>query len=481
MAFSFEDAAHLLRRLGFGGPPEEIEDLMTRGREGAVDFLINRSQNNDQALEDALGRSFDFSNPFDNQKFNANELRRWWVTRMVLTKWQFAEKMTFFWHNHFATAISKVNQLNGAYMLVQNRLLRDNALARFDDLLLKVSQDAAMQVWLDGITNVRGRANENFGRELMELFTMGINDVVDGTPNYTEDDVKEVARAFTGWNFRRPNQNDPSTFFNYPFVLNANQHDNGQKTIFGQTANFSGEDVISTICNRRATARFLVWKMFNFFVYPLTKSQEDLLTIDRFADVYMSRDHSIKELARAIFASDEFFSNRAMFSLVKSPLEFIVGAIRMLGASYNPGTTRRDGTLYTASRQMGVDLFEPPDVSGHNLGLDCINTATMLTRFNFANTFVTVRPNNQETVGAWITPAQLSTFAKASPKKTVKGLFSILGPLAPGKPTMRRLIEYLETTDQGGTQAWVVNDANIDKKIRGLIHQILCLPEFNLN
>lgn len=480
---SFEEAAHLLRRMGFGGPPEEIQDLVGRGREGAVDYLLNYGQIDNSALDIALEQSFDFSNPNDNRSFNQNEIRRWWIVRFVLTRRQFEEKMTLFWHNHFATAISKVNIGNGVLMFLQNQTLRRHALDRFDTLLLKVAQDPAMLVWLDGITNVRGQANENFARELQELFTMGITDVVTGEPNYTEEDVKEIARAFTGWRFRRARGNDP---FNFEFLIDPSQHDNGPKEIYGQIANFSGEDVVQVLAARRATARFLVKKVFDFFVYPLTDSAADKATIEQFADVYVNGDHSIKALLRAIFVSDQFYSSRARFAMVKNPVEFIVGAIRMLGGSYKPGTTRgdsgrRDGNLYTASRNLGMDLFNPPDVAGWDLNLGWMNTATALNRFNFANQFATLRFGRNEPIGAYLTIEQLMGFIKANAKKTVKKLLSRLGPLEVSSETVKTLRNYLLKDDQGVVGDPVMDEAFADNKIRGLIHQILSLPEFQLN
>ena len=244
-------------------------------------------------------------------------------------------------------------------MLNQNVLLRQGVLDRFDSLLLKVSQDAAMLIWLDNITNVLGKPNENFGRQLQELFTMGIKDVVTDEQNYTEQDVKEVARAFTGWNYRRQSP--------FTFQLNASQHDNGSKSIYtgtpwAQTGNLSGEDVITIISARPATARYLTWKLFNFFVYPVTTSSADKATIDKFAKVYLNNNHSIKELVRAIFTSDEFFSERAFFSLVKQPVELTVGAIRMLGGTFNQGTTTVRGNsviLQNLSRNTWLGVSGP--------------------------------------------------------------------------------------------------------------------------
>ena len=221
---TYDEAAHLIRRMGFGGSPQEIDGLVARGREGAVDFLINYAQVDNRSMDDLIARSFDFSNPLDFTKLNRSELERWWFTRMVHTRRPFEEKMTLFWHNHFATAASKVPDI---FMYVQNRKLRDHSLDRFDTLLKVVSEDAAMLIWLDGIQNVKGSPNENFARELQELFTMGITDVVTGEANYTEDDVKEIARAFTGGKIRFARGSaDP---FAFEFFVNPAEHDNHGK------------------------------------------------------------------------------------------------------------------------------------------------------------------------------------------------------------------------------------------------------------
>jgi uncharacterized protein (DUF1800 family) len=396
---------------------------------------------------------------------------------MVFTRRQFEEKLTLFWHNHFATALFKVPDL---LMFIQNGTIRTNALARFDSLLLKMAQDPAMLFWLDNVTNVRTNPNENFAREIQELFTMGITDVVTGEPNYTEDDVKQVARAFTGWKFRRANARQEP--FNFQFFINPSEHDNGAKTIYGQTANFSGEDVVTILAARRATPRYLVTKLFEFFVYPLSDSAADKATIEQFADVYMNKDHSIRSLLRAIFVSDEFFSQRARFGLIKTPVEFIVGAIRMLGAQYVPGAgdRRRDASLQTASRAMGMDLFNPPDVAGWTFNLGWVNTAAALTRFNFANQMATAR-NTGDAPGAFFTLEQLRSFVKGKHKKTVKKLLSTAGPLIVGSDTIRVLRDYLQTNDQGEIITPVIDDAFLNNKMRGLVHQVMCLPEFQLN
>jgi uncharacterized protein (DUF1800 family) len=474
---SHEDAAHIYRRLGFGANSGDIDKLAALGRDGAVNYLLNYGSIDNSAMEQVLSQSFNFSDPKDNKNFNQAEIRRWWYTRMALTARQFEEKMTLFWHNHFATALSKVDE---RFMYLQNLTLRNSALARFDDLLLSVARDPAMLIWLDGITNVAGRPNENWARELQELFTMGINDFVTSTPNYTQSDVTQIARAFTGWQFHLT---PGGSLFDYTTVVNPAQHDNGSKLIYGNNANFAGEDVITIIAAREATPRFLVKKLFEFFVYPLDPaSHADRTTADKFAAVYLANNHSILELLRAIFTSDEFFGTRARFGLVKNPAEVIAGSIRMLGAKYNPGAgVRRDGTLWVQSLQMGMDIFNPPDVSGWKLNLGWINTATMLQRFNYADQLITNRPADPNAPGISVAADQLKALLKPTAKMTAKNFLAALGPLHVPNPTVRALKNYLLTDDSGNPITFTGDDATVDKKIRGLVHQILALPQSHLN
>lgn len=465
-----DEAAHLLRRMSFGGSPRDIDDLASRKREGAVDALLNYESTNNQTLEDL------FQKRFNPKKFTPkDDLQLWWIIRMVLSARPFEEKMTLFWHNHFATALDKVEY---DLMYVQNLMLRNNALSRFDTLLLNAMKDPAMLVWLDGVTNDLGSPNENCAREIQELFTMGVTDVVTGERNYTEQDVKEIARAFTGWKFRQKGEKR----FAYTSFLEEGQHDNGAKTIYGRRANFTMEDVITTICERRATARFLVKKFFEFFVYPLSDSNEDKNTIERFADVYFQSDHSIKQLMRAIFVSDEFFSDRARFALVKSPAELVAGAIRMLSARYDPGSVKDgDFELYNQFKRMGFDLLNPFDVSGWKLNLGWLNTATLIERYNFANNLISNRDDRPDAIGAVITDQQLRKNTGSTARETVDRFLEILGPLNLDAQAIGLLVNYLEIDDHGVRRGFTPNDQTLDKKVRGLVFLIMCLPEFQMN
>ena len=236
---------------------------------------------------------------------------------------------------------------------------------------------------------------------------------------------------------------------------------------------------------RRATARYLVKKLFDFFVYPLASTSADKATVDKFADVYLSRNHSIKELVRSIFTSDEFFSQRARFALVKTPVEIIVGSIRMLGARYNPGTSAREGAsnniLAAVSIFLGQELFNPPDVAGWKLNLGWINTSTLLNRFTYADLLVINRPRDLNAPGLWLSLEQLRSFAKKNAKKTVRKLLSILGPLEVDGEMVAALRTYLESDDNGNAIGFALDDPTLDKKVRGLIHLIMCLSEFQLN
>ncbi|HJQ71055.1 MAG TPA: DUF1800 domain-containing protein [Blastocatellia bacterium] len=469
-SISYAEAAHLLRRAGFGGSPEDINALVGRGREGAVDFLVNYEAVDNTALDRLLERSF------GNEQFRLpSDIQRWWITRMINTRRPFEEKMTLFWHNRFATSYFKVFY---PYMAIQNKTLRRYALDRFDTLLVKVAEDPAMLIWLDGVLNLRVSPNENFARELQELFTMGITDVVTGEANYTEKDVKEIARCFTGYTIKVKRKK----IYKSKFRFEPAQHDSAAKEVYGQTANFTGDDIIALIAVRRATPRFLVKKLFEFFVYPLTQSAADTATIEKFADVYMTSNHSIRALVRAIFVSDEFFGARARFALIKNPLEYIVSAIRCLGATYNVGNDARpDFTLITRARQMGLEILNPADVNGWDLNLGWLNTSNMLERYNFANYFATNRETNSDAAGVWLTNDQIRRLTEPTAEATVRKLLTVLGPIEAREDTIAALTSYLETDDQGNRVSFKVDDATLDKSVRGLIHLMLCLQEFHLN
>ncbi|MGH9829320.1 MAG: DUF1800 family protein, partial [Blastocatellia bacterium] len=239
---------------------------------------------------------------------------------------------------------------------------------------------------------------------------------------------------------------------------------------------------VTVICARRATARFLVKKFFEFFVYPLSDSAVDLATIEKFADVYFSSNHSIQELFRAIFTSDEFFSPQARFALVKTPADLLAGSIRTLASSYNPGSLNNgDYELNDQFRRVGLDLLNPFDVSGWKLNLGWLNTSTVLERYNFANNLISNRDFSRRAIGARVNSSALKPHCDPSAETTVRNFLQLLGPLQVSDDTVNVLTNYLQTDDDGSPLPWVVNDSTIDKQVRGLVYLIMSLPEFQMS
>ena len=343
---------HLLRRAGFGASPSELAYFENLGVSGAVDRLLNYESIDDSGLASqpditmALTRK-----PPPAEIVN---LVWWWVNRMINTPRPLEEKMTLFWHNHFATAIYKVR--SPYLMFRQNQLLRSKGMGKFRDLLMGITEDPAMLIWLDGARSRKSSPNENYGREVMEVFTIGVG-------NYTEDDVKAAARAFTGYSINKSGD----SFFN------PKQHDDGAKTFLGETGDFGPEDIVDILASHPATAKSLARKLFAYFAYD--NPSDD--TVNRLADVYMQSDGNIKAVVEAILTSAEFWSTQAYLSLVKSPVDYLTASLRSLGATVNPKAA------VATLNNMGQLPFDPPSVFGWPDGAAWINTSTMLDRYNF--------------------------------------------------------------------------------------------------
>jgi uncharacterized protein (DUF1800 family) len=342
---------HLLRRAGFGADPHELAMYQRMGYETAVNHLVNYQtlDNSMVAARPNIVLSYANSDYGDLQP-----IQSWWLNRMVNTSRPLEEKMTLFWHNHFATAISKVE--NPYLMYLQNEFLRANALGNFKDLLLGITSDPAMLIWLDGNHNSKGSPNENYAREIMEVFSTGRGP-------YTEDDVKAGARAFTGYTV---NKNGTSSFI-------QRNHDNGSKTYLGQVGYFGPEDIVNILVPHPATASSLASELFSYFAYPYPSQA----TVDKFAQVYLDSKYSIKAVVEAILKSDEFRSTSSYLAQVKSPVEFVATALRSTRATSDQGSTL-DSLSY-----MGQTLLDPPTVFGWPSGLAWIDSASIFERYNF--------------------------------------------------------------------------------------------------
>jgi len=372
--FGHAEAAHLLRRAGFGGNPSQIAYLAALGRDAAVDLLVDYEaiplgdapyphedeaarplerrlladlEENERREVDALVRQL--------HERHMEDARAWWLRRMVVTARPLEEKMTLFWHGHFTSGFREVRDWH--LMVEQNDLFRRHALGDFGDLLLEVSRDGAMLRYLDNARNEKAHPNENYARELLELFALGEG-------NYTERDIREAARAFTGWGL------DPDGFRFYP-----RRHDSGKKTIFGKRGEFDGDDVIRLLLAHPKSSRHLALRLWEFFVAP----DPDEGTVEAVAALVRKHHFELREVMRSILRSDAFYSEGARFAKIKSPVELVVGSVRALEIeSVNPSG------LYHACRLMGQNLFQPPNVKGWDGERRWITTSTLFARYNFA-------------------------------------------------------------------------------------------------
>ncbi len=359
--------AHLMRRAGFGATPEELRTYADQGYEAVVEWLLHPEKSSD-IDEDLLDRYY---------KIN---WRPAWYYRMVNTGTPLNEKMTLFWHHMLAVGISKSNFHEPIRQQV--RAFRRHALSDLCTVLIAVSADPAMIYWLDNQENFKDEPNENYGRELLELFSMGVG-------NYTEDDVKGATRAFTGWSFvsiipgTAPYGAPPAP----DFVYIEAEHDDGEKTFLGETGRLNGEGVIDIIVKQPATARFISRKLYDFFVAdePTVASwnevaPQDPEAIDTLSDVYMSSGGQFRPMLRTLFNSD--FFKEARFKKVKSPTELVAGLIRLQGTHRFPetGLAKYEG----ATAVMGQTLLNPPTVEGWHTGPEWIDGGTLNERVNFA-------------------------------------------------------------------------------------------------
>ena len=370
-------AAHLLNRAGFGGAPGEIQKFVGMGPRESVDWFVDyekepdTSRRPDWAVPDPT-RIERFAQARQateeerrtmrrqeqrSQREHLLELQGWWLNRMSTTSRPLQEKMALFWHGHFATSFIKVKD---AYLMwLQNDLFRRQATGNWLELLVNVSRDPAMLVWLDQAQSRRKHPNENFARELMELFTLGEG-------HYSETDVTESARAFTGWSYDRVRQE---------FAWRPSQHDPGIKTFLGVTGNLDGNEVIATIVEQPQSARFITAKLWNYFAgTPPSPGLNEAL-----AACFRDSGNQFKPVLRAMFLSEEFYAPDVIRNQVKSPAQWLVGSSRMLEREL-PGPL----VCSRLTKNLGQELFLPPNVKGWDGGMSWITTNSLLARYNQA-------------------------------------------------------------------------------------------------
>jgi len=473
---------HLLRRAGFGARPDELEYYAGASVADAVDLLVNYDSVPDD-VDEKIGKPGYLgvtSRGAFSPGSNINDARQRWLFRMVHTNRPLQEKMALFWHNHFATGYNKIAGALGAaeatrYMAAtpstdagrvagQTEMLRAGALGKFRDILMNVAKDVAMLVWLDGRSNTKARPQENFAREIMELFTMGVG-------HYTEPDVYAGARVFTGWNLTRVGQSgDASQHFDFNY--NAGQHETTEKTFSfpiypggattiparsGAQGMQDGVDLIEALAASPNTARYLAAKLYRFFVSELT--DPDGAFVDRVAGVYLQTQGDMKAVMREVFLSPQFWDARSYFARYSWPVEFVVRAIKDIGWT---GFSAADALTPLAN--MGQTLFEPPDVAGWDAGQTWFSTGAMLARMNFAATLASNQRFNLASAAKphARTPEQLLTYYRSE-----------LVMRRPDADVVSEFVGYLKSTG-----AWTGGDAQMQAKAAGLVHLIAGSPEY---
>jgi uncharacterized protein (DUF1800 family) len=480
-------ATHLLNRAGFGGTPAEIEVTQKKGLAAAVGELVDSRANsadipaptwahprNVQAarmeIKAAKERGEDFQKKARQVRMMEGEdivdLRRWWLERMAKGPAPLVEKMTLFWHGHFATSVQKVT--DAYWMWLQNETLRRNAFGNFGTLVKKMSRDPAMMIYLDLQQSRKEHPNENWARELMELFTVGIG-------NYSEQDIRESARAFTGYRIDMTTQQ----FRFAPF-----QQDRGPKKFMDQGGPLNGDEIIDILVKKPACAQFIGRKLWRFFV----EDEPSNAIVDLVAASLRAHNFEMRPVLRELFSSAEFYSERAMRTQIKSPVHYIVQTVKLLDAPLPSPVVAQN-----AMRQMGQILFAPPNVKGWDGGKTWISTSTLLFRYNFANYLINgdaILPPGapQRRPGGdlgFIRPAQLAeqvrrepidvsklapTELRDKPRELVDRLSARLfqSPL-PEKET-DTFVQYLEARKPDMS----------DQTMRGLVHLMMSTPQFQL-
>jgi hypothetical protein len=442
-------AAHLYLRAGFGGTPEELDLAVSLGREGAISRLVEYEQVPSAELDGYLDLfAFDLDG-YDEAPYDRFlNLLRWWYLRMQYTPRPLEEKMTLFWHNHFATSVNKVE--TPALMYRQNQIFRRLGMGRFAELLLAVSKDPAMLIWLDNASNVKDAPNENFAREVMELFTMGIG-------HYTQSDVTEAARAFTGWTF------DAADDYRFYFARDA--HDDGVKSFLGSRGFFKGGDIIAILAARPETAAFVGAKLARFFL----GTDPSPALADRLQSLYLSSAGDIREIVRAILLSDDFDRTADAPDMIKSPVELIVGARRAMNVYDDPANYVQWPDL------MGQALFRPPNVGGWKGGRAWIHTGAYLVRINIALSIVMQPPRNDEAF-RWEIGRFFENSKFASADEVIDFLLDRFSVVAPSARLREALRSYL--SNAGDPFVWTPQ--SYDYFGRGAMYLVMASPEYQL-
>ncbi|MBV8117413.1 MAG: DUF1800 domain-containing protein [Candidatus Eremiobacteraeota bacterium] len=457
-------AAHLLRRAGFGGSPDDVRRYTGMSVRAAVDSFIHFPSTAglpgpDNAYSPigllsqygprGLRAMTDEQRKELNRQIRANEfgslrdVQLWWLNRMLVTPAPLQEKMALYFHGHFtSTALQK--GVSPAMIYNQNQLFRDSALGNLRELTRSVSKDPAMLVFLDNDANLPAHPNENYARELMELFTLGVN-------QYTEEDIRNSARAWTGWRYSR---------FTEQAAFDPRFHDFGVKTFLGRTGNFDGDDIVNIIFEQPQCARFFATSLLSAFVYNDPEPE----LVDGVAGLLRRHNFELMPVMATILRSNVFYSDRAYRALVKSPVEFVVGTYKTLGLP------QMDATVLPVLRQMGQELFYPPNVAGWPGGENWLTSDTMIARQNFLK-----RTVNSQTIAqsSWLRgmPLQAHTVANTLVSSILQG------DAAPA--SVFKLDGYL--AGAGSSALAALSPENYDERVSGATYLAMAMPAYQLS
>ena len=427
-AWTSRESAHLLARAQFGFTPQELARVTSEGLNATVErLLVTQAESAEYQQAEAALRKTSLATG------EISDLKVWWLYRMWASANPLGEKLAVLWHNHFATSNAKVRSV--PQMLAQNDLIRTQTLGDFKRMLHGMAVDTAMLVWLDGNANRKRHPNENFAREIMELFALGVG-------NYTEQDIQEAARAFTGWHVREG-----------AFWFNRLQHDDSPKTVFGQTGNYDGAQIVDLCLAQPACPRFLALKLLKTFVLPNPTGE----MLDAVAARLRHHNLVIAPVMGELLTSQLFFEAAHRRAVIKSPLDLVVGSLRSLSQ------TVKWPPVAKVLANLGQDVFEPASVKGWEGGRLWINSSTLLMRANFAT--------------ALASDDQLAALAKLildGAGGTSESIVTRLDKLLLGGTADEHLRDQLVSHHK---QA----DGNAVQKLRGLLQLILSLPEYQLH
>ena len=466
--WDYAKARHLLVRTGFGGTPQEVAKLHEMGLHQAVNHVLDfgRQPKATVAPDGSLKeKSADtVRNRPGQRQVQPDQIRRfgetvqlqrfreWWLYRMVESPRPLQEKLTLFWHGHFTSEYNVVRNIFAFHR--QNDLFRDHAAGNFGALLNGIVHDPVMLRYLDNNQNYKGHPNENLAREIMELFTMGLDQ------GYTEEDIKEAARALTGYNYNGANAR---------YRFDPSQHDAGSKTIFGHTGKWTGDDLVRLILEQPATSKFIAGKLFKFFAYNETSPE----TIDRLAALFKAANYRLAPMLKNLFLSEEFYSAKSMGTQIKSPVQLVIGMLRDFGVK-----EVNTGAVHMAIRSMGQELLEPPDVKGWREGRAWINAHRLFIRYDtMANLVRSIaHSNNQQGIDV-VAALDGQRCENAADVVDCLAKTCLAKPLHEKK--RKELIDYLG--EFPASSEWEKQRKQINGKLLALLVLMVSTPEYQLS